>query len=79
MTDADRARVWLWIAYWAGHEEDTLVYGYPRLDGWEDRSARFASARRASIQRAAELLGGNVPPDAWEDAVETFSNPYFSR
>ena len=79
MTDADRARVWLWVAYWAGHEEDTLVYGYPRLDGWEGRSARFASARRASIQRASELLGGNVPPDAWEDAVETFSNPYFSR
>jgi hypothetical protein len=79
VTDADRARVWLWAAYWAGHEEDTLVYGYPRMDGWEDRSARFASARRASFERAAKLLGGNVTDGDWKDAVETFSNPYFSR
>lgn len=79
MSAREAARVWLWIAYWASHEEDALLYAYPRPDGWESKADRLATARRRCVETATELLGGTLTEEAWRDAVETFSNPDFSR
>lgn len=79
MKNPDAARVWLWAAHWATAEEDRLIYAYPRPDGWEEDAQRFRTIGNACYRQAAKLLGGNVSQEAWEDAIETFSNPDFSR
>ena len=75
MTNAEAARVWLWAAHWARHEEDALIYAHPRPDGWQEDALRFAKTGDACYRQAAKLLGGSVSEEAWRDAVDSFSNP----
>lgn len=69
-----RARVWLWLAHWAGVEEDAILYhrDVTLRHRKADELDMLASARRRFIAKADEVGGPGYADRAWRDALEDF-------
>lgn len=72
-----RARVYLWLSYMAGKEEDAILY-HRDIRERERRAVdleAFAEARRRCVERADEIAGPGFSDRSWSESLEAFWTP----
>jgi len=69
-----RARVYLWLAYMAGKEEDAILYhrDYRERERRADDLDELAAARARCVERADEIAGPGYSDREWREALEAF-------
>lgn len=71
-----RARVWLWLAWMAMREEDSILYA----DDIRERERRsselddLAKTRKACLRKADRVAGRGYAARAWRGAIDEFLN-----
>jgi len=73
-----RARVWVWLAHWAGVEEDAILYhrDITLRARKADELEMLAQARRRFAQKADEVGGEGFIDREWSAALDAFSEPW---
>ena len=69
-----RARVWLWLAYWAGKEQDAIYYhrDVTLAARKADELDVLEHARRRFLEKADEVGGAGHADRAWRSALDAF-------
>lgn len=69
-----RARVWLWLAYWAGQEQDAIFYHHDVTLAARsgDELDALEAARQRFIEKADEVGGPGYHDRAWGEALDAF-------
>ncbi len=69
-----RARVWLWLAYWAGKEQDAIFYHHDVTLASRSGDALDAleAARQRFLKKADEVGGPGHADRAWRSALDSF-------
>lgn len=70
-----RARVWLWLAYWASQEQDAIFYhrDITLASRSGDELDALEAARRRFVEKANEVGGPGYADRGWRSALDAFS------
>lgn len=70
------ARVWLWLAYLASREADTIIYADDQLERMQRiESGEFdmlQDAQERFIAKADEVGGANFSTEHWRSSIDEF-------
>lgn len=64
--------VYLWLAHMASSEADSLVYAYPRPDGWEAEHDEWRDVSDRCFERGTRGLDEDQQRAAWRDAMQAW-------